>query len=161
MICRYSYDVSEPNIEELVSFDKSNTSRRKALSYSNKQLIAREIELEKLRRFESAKRLEAEETSKKNRSESTKDLEKTSRFTRDFGTPKNTDESQLPNHLQTLKVKTVKVQSTVSLFYNICLYFLRDGIPIVGKEFVEMGKIVTMTSLCIITSLIWAQINTN
>lgn len=126
--------VLEPNIEDIVTFDKENSIKRKALSYSNKQLIAREIELEKLRRFESSKNLEEEKVSTAantsrngatNKSPTNQELATegpatNSKFRRDFGTPIRTaDKSHLPNHLQMLPVKSVKVQNSVSFFCYI------------------------------------------
>lgn len=48
---QYTY-VLDPNVEEVVRF--SGTKQRKQLTYGAKQLIAREIDLEKLRRNEAA-----------------------------------------------------------------------------------------------------------
>ncbi|XP_018570059.1 chromosome transmission fidelity protein 18 homolog [Anoplophora glabripennis] len=88
----YSYNL-EPNILDVVSFDNSERSKRRTLSYSNMQLIAREIELEKMRRFETSR---VPETSKKTTTESDKAKEKRKGVT------------ALPNHLQTLQAKTMK-----------------------------------------------------
>ncbi|ESO09825.1 hypothetical protein HELRODRAFT_186286 [Helobdella robusta] len=49
---RYNY-IIEPNIHDVVNFFDSKTSRQ--MSYSCKQLVAREIELEKMRRLEMSK----------------------------------------------------------------------------------------------------------
>ncbi|CAH1108235.1 unnamed protein product, partial [Psylliodes chrysocephalus] len=74
----------EPNIEELITKTKSGPFQRKTLSYSNKQLLAREIELEKMRRLEAPKTdAKIQDNNKKN-------------------------ENPLPNHMQRLKAKTVK-----------------------------------------------------
>nr|KAG5709706.1 hypothetical protein BaRGS_027731 [Batillaria attramentaria] len=48
---QYTY-VLDPNVEEVVRF--SGTKQRKQLTYGAKQLIAREIELERMRRNEAA-----------------------------------------------------------------------------------------------------------
>lgn len=50
----YSYRL-DPNIDRLTRFGEENTQSLNAqLSYSAKQLLAREVELEKLRRFQGA-----------------------------------------------------------------------------------------------------------
>nr|XP_023026263.1 chromosome transmission fidelity protein 18 homolog [Leptinotarsa decemlineata] len=82
----YEYKL-EPNIDEVVIFDKTNPHQRKTLSYPNKQLIAREIELEKMRQFEGPKN-EGDSIKKKKE--------------------KPVDKNQLPNHLQKLQAKSVK-----------------------------------------------------
>ncbi|VEN49940.1 unnamed protein product, partial [Callosobruchus maculatus] len=89
----YVYNL-EPNIEEVVVFDSQN--KRRALSYSNKQLISREIELEKLRRCETAK---AANQSKQQAVDKVGKQEKQTKG----------NDSQLPNHLQKLQVKKVDV----------------------------------------------------
>ncbi|KAG5874046.1 hypothetical protein JTB14_009657 [Gonioctena quinquepunctata] len=81
----YVYNL-EPNIDEVVVFDKANRFQRKTLSYPNKQLIAREIELEKLKQFEAPKTVE----------KSTKKKVPTA------------NDAHLPNHLQRLQAKSVK-----------------------------------------------------
>lgn len=82
------YFLSDPNIDDLVSFN----SQKKSLSYSNKQLIAQEIERAKMRRSEKPP-------------------------------PSN---ASLPNHLQTLKAKTVSgSEPPVSgQFLSLLLYVL-------------------------------------
>ncbi|CAH1977973.1 unnamed protein product [Acanthoscelides obtectus] len=103
----YVYNL-EPNIEELVVFDNQN--KRRALSYSNKQLISREIELEKLRRCETAKAGDPAKPKMTDRSE------KREKQTKD-------GENQLPNHLQKLQVKKVDVSKTVSVFLLIFVLY--------------------------------------
>lgn len=49
----YSYRL-DPNIDRLTHFGEENTQLNGQLSYSAKQLLAREVELEKLRRFQGA-----------------------------------------------------------------------------------------------------------
>ncbi|KAJ8915948.1 hypothetical protein NQ315_016624, partial [Exocentrus adspersus] len=89
----YSYNL-EPNVQDIAIFDNSERFKRRALSYSNMQLIAREIELEKMRRFETAR---TSEISKQNT------VNPGSKVAQ-----KNKASTELPNHLQTLKAKTVK-----------------------------------------------------
>lgn len=72
----------EPNIYDLIQYEKLNT-QFKQLSYSNKQLIAQEIDKEKMKRFEIGKKQM---------------------------------KPAVPNHLQQLKVKTVKPVIQVSTF---------------------------------------------
>ncbi|XP_022900126.2 chromosome transmission fidelity protein 18 homolog [Onthophagus taurus] len=74
----YVYNV-DPNIEEVTVFSLSTRSR--TLSYSNKQMIGQEIDVEKMRRIERAKFKEDKKEKKKN---------------------------EVPNHLQKLQVKNVK-----------------------------------------------------
>nr|CAI5840529.1 unnamed protein product [Callosobruchus analis] len=94
----YVYNL-EPNIEEVAVFDSQN--KRRALSYSNKQLISREIELEKLRRCETAK---AANQSTQQAVDKNGKQEK----------QKKDVDGQLPNHLQKLQVKKVDVTKAVS-----------------------------------------------
>ncbi|XP_060522002.1 chromosome transmission fidelity protein 18 homolog [Cylas formicarius] len=89
----YQYNL-EPNIEEFVIFDKSCTGRR-MLSYSNKQLIAKEIEMEKMRRFEAFKVQNSKGVAEKSVAEA--------------GSNKG---DALPNHLQTLKAKVIKSKTS-------------------------------------------------
>lgn len=103
--------VSEPNIEAVVNTDDDKTFKKKTVSYSNRQLIAREIEMEKMRRFHLSA------ISEKNESSATKSA--TTKFSgtsrsKSFGFTGTTDNANLPNHLQTLKAKTVKVYTPVS-----------------------------------------------
>lgn len=72
------------------------------------QLIAREIELEKMRRFEASRVVE---TSKKATSE-------TQNATKVKGA------AQLPNHLRTLQVKSLKTVKPVSEFFLKSLLIL-------------------------------------
>ncbi|XP_030757191.1 chromosome transmission fidelity protein 18 homolog isoform X2 [Sitophilus oryzae] len=95
----YEYNL-EPNIEDLVVFDISN-NRRKLPSYSNRQLIAREIEAEKMRRFEAQ--------SGKNSVETSKVVNKKSEDSRQAVDASKKPE--LPNHLQRLKSKTISQKS--------------------------------------------------
>uniref|UniRef100_A0A6P7GI80 Chromosome transmission fidelity protein 18 homolog n=1 Tax=Diabrotica virgifera virgifera TaxID=50390 RepID=A0A6P7GI80_DIAVI len=80
----------EPNVNEVVFLEKNLPSQRRTVSYSNRQLIAREVELEKMRRFEQPKAKEA--------AKQAKPVEKQTSLS----------DNQLPNHLQKLKAKTVK-----------------------------------------------------
>ncbi|KAF2884920.1 hypothetical protein ILUMI_21254 [Ignelater luminosus] len=95
----YIYTI-DPNIEEATLFPGSKHKR--ILSYFNKQLIAREIEVEKMRRTEIHKL--GESSDKK------------------MSTNKKDNAANVPNHLQKLKAKTVKPKgNSVSLF--ICTIF--------------------------------------
>ncbi|CAH1116281.1 unnamed protein product [Phaedon cochleariae] len=89
----YVYNL-EPNIEDIVHFNKTSITKT-TLSYSNKQMISREIELEKMRRFEVPK--SAIETSKNPNA------------MKDKSSPK----TPLPNHLQKLKARSVNAKPTV------------------------------------------------
>ncbi|CAH0564049.1 unnamed protein product [Brassicogethes aeneus] len=80
----------EPNIGDIVIFDRSSKNDVRELSYPNKQLVAREIEMEKMRRI---------------------DLPNKNIVTnKEMKTPQRNGvpESSLPNHLQTLKARQVK-----------------------------------------------------
>lgn len=91
--------VSEPNIEDIVNIDKINVAKKKVVTYSNRQLIAREIEMEKMRKLQMALPAGTATTTDS-------EISKTRSATKDTST--------LPNHLQTLKAKTVKMQTRVS-----------------------------------------------
>lgn len=85
---------AEPNVEELVVLDKKSSTLAK-VSYSNRQLIAREIEMEKMRRLEA--HTVGAYTGKDKPSEKVRKED-------------NASDAQkaLPNHLQTLKFKEMK-----------------------------------------------------
>lgn len=70
----------DPNVDEIVSFGP-----KKMLSYSNKQLIAKEIETVKMHRVESSLHQKASAAAQA---------------------------SPLPNHLQTLKARSVRRAET-------------------------------------------------
>ncbi|XP_066259755.1 chromosome transmission fidelity protein 18 homolog [Euwallacea similis] len=107
----------EPNIEESMLFDKKETSRI-SLSYSNRQLIAREVEMEKLRRLEA--------NTLKNSEDGTGDKLHTASNNQQKGIKKNApvkdaeksgaekNEKALPNHLQTIKFKDLKTNSKMT-----------------------------------------------
>lgn len=100
------YDIlSEPNIELVVSFDQKNTTKRKFVSYSNRQLIAREIEMEKMRRHQL--------TSAKNGTNKATGNGNSASPSFNGGQDVN-----LPNHLQCLKAKKVKMNTAVSTLYS-------------------------------------------
>ncbi|XP_056634138.1 chromosome transmission fidelity protein 18 homolog isoform X1 [Diorhabda sublineata] len=82
----------EPNIDEVVFLEKDLSSKKKVVTYSNKQLIAREIELEKMRRFEQPK---------------------TNLVKKVNETRKDDVVDQVPNHLQSLKAKSMKIAKEV------------------------------------------------
>lgn len=84
----------EPNVEELVVFDKKSSTLAK-VSYPNRQLIAREIEMEKMRRLEA--HTVGAFTGNAKSSEKVRKEDKTSDA-----------QPALPNHLQTLKFKELK-----------------------------------------------------
>ncbi|XP_076264817.1 chromosome transmission fidelity protein 18 homolog [Rhynchophorus ferrugineus] len=98
----YEYNL-EPNIEDLVIFDKAG-DRRKLPSYSNKQLISREIEMEKMRRFEVQSGSSIKPTDlKKSKIQETKKAEVPTK--EEKAAPKKSPD--LPNHLQKLKSKAL------------------------------------------------------
>lgn len=89
----------DPNIEDVVLFDGLKTQRR-VLSYTSKQMLAREIEVEKMRR----QVINKEETGKKDTKKRQQKEE-----------PKVTSNGTtvVPNHLQRLKAKAVKPATEV------------------------------------------------
>lgn len=111
----------EPNIDEIVIFEKLKKQRR-TLQYSVKQLVAREIELENMRRVDvGTKRglIEKEGEGGKGKGKTAKDIE--NKENKD-----NNAAPALPNHLQRLKAKNINVQhkETVSHFWiNLFIYF--------------------------------------
>lgn len=107
LITYNSLFILEPNIQDVVIFDNSERSQRRTLSYSNMQLISREIELEKMRRFEVPK---VADTSKKTTTVIENIKEKSKGVT------------ALPNHLQRLQAKSVKTVKPVSDF--ICFIII-------------------------------------
>lgn len=82
----------EPNVDELVGF--SSCQSKKTLPYFNKQLIAHEIDLEKMRRDNNKRGI----TCKSELKEKNKECEK----------------QLLPNHLQKLSVRDVQPKGAVS-----------------------------------------------
>ena len=84
---QYSFNL-DPNIEEIVRF--SGVVQPKQLSYATRQLVAREIELEKVRRAENYFAAQEKEIKNKNNSKSTKS---------------GAEKKSLPNHLQKLNPK--------------------------------------------------------
>lgn len=114
----------DPNIEDVMTFEGLKSHKR-ILSYGNKQTIARQIEVEKMRRVEESvnKRVE--------KMVAIKEIPQA----KDQG--KNKDiENVVPNHLQRLKAKTVTMRpkEVVSLFLNyyqklcnllfLCLFYI-------------------------------------
>lgn len=90
--------VLDPNIDEVIYFSSALKPKR-FLTYSNKQLIAREIEVEKIRRVELHKTGGAPPpTPLSEKQPKIVEKKKDEEFT----------SSQLPNHLQTLTPITVK-----------------------------------------------------
>ncbi|XP_018321771.1 chromosome transmission fidelity protein 18 homolog [Agrilus planipennis] len=87
----YSYEL-DPNINEVAYFSISKPSR--TFSYSIKQLISQEIEVEKIRRLNLA--------SKSGQNEH-----------KENGGPKKTDAQNVPNHLQRLKPKLKSPKETI------------------------------------------------
>lgn len=84
----------DPNIDDIVQFEGLKTQRR-ILPYSVKQLIAREIEVENMRRVEGVmKKEEKEKVEQKPREADKENVAANS-------------EPVLPNHLQKLKAKTI------------------------------------------------------
>ncbi|ESP01463.1 hypothetical protein LOTGIDRAFT_230720 [Lottia gigantea] len=104
---QYNYTI-EPKIDEIVKFPGMKQHRQ--LTYAAKQLIAREIDLEKMRRYEA--RFTAIDSS-----------EKTSGVTsRHITGEKNNDNTSsgpsVPNHLQTLQAKPLQDKRAVNFFSN-------------------------------------------
>lgn len=104
----------DPNIEEIVHFGGSKPLR--ALTYGTKQLVAREIEMEKMRRFEVAQnklsnQRENESTNRKNSAEvlTTKAKENPS---------EKVSPPAIPNHLRKLKAKPVVMEMQTKDFFG-------------------------------------------
>lgn len=118
--------ILDPNIEEVVIFDKM-ASDRKPISYSNKQLIAREIEMEKMRRFESHVKKNGEAVNSvpnEKKTENKKQVKEQNKS--EASALKKNEQAPLPNHLQTLQFKAVKssVKSSKVSSYLIQTIFL-------------------------------------
>ncbi|KAJ4433578.1 hypothetical protein ANN_15887 [Periplaneta americana] len=90
---------SDRNVEELVLFPGQKPSRM--LSYGGKQLISREVELEKMRRAEAKLQAGSENTQEKK--EEAKENEKGKG--KEVSSP-----ATLPNHLQVLQPKVVNAE---------------------------------------------------
>ncbi|XP_066137903.1 chromosome transmission fidelity protein 18 homolog [Euwallacea fornicatus] len=107
----------EPNIEDSMLFDKKDTSRI-SLSYSNRQLIAREVEMEKLRRLEANTLKSGEDSAGDKLHITSKNQQKgikkntTAKDTEKSSAVEN--EKVLPNHLQTIKFKDLKTNSKMN-----------------------------------------------
>lgn len=103
MLISYNYSFvicSDPAVDELVTFPIDES--KPAMTYSNKQLIAHEVELERIRRNTIVTHGASEEktTSKKDQVQPV--------------------QPSVPNHLQKLNVKEVALKSkTVSDFFFI------------------------------------------
>ncbi|KAJ8979267.1 hypothetical protein NQ317_012737 [Molorchus minor] len=117
----------EPNIEELLTYSDIDGIQKRELSYSNKQLIAREVELEKMRRFEVPKQAvvpqKAAVPNRRNISDKVSVLgnvavpgkvplvvpnKQQRTAVKTSLEPENKASTPLPNHLQRLEVKSVK-----------------------------------------------------
>lgn len=94
--------ILDPNLEELAQFPTFKP--KKVLTYANRQLIAREVELEKMRMVENEKAKIVEGKSAKE----VKKMEK--------------KEQHVPNYLKKLEAKNLKPKETVS-FLNRVYYF--------------------------------------
>ncbi|KAH1026125.1 hypothetical protein HUJ05_010695 [Dendroctonus ponderosae] len=79
----------EPDIEDVVIFRKE-TGRKNRISYANRQLIGREVEMEKMRRLEAQIAKNSSEMPAKSRQEKQP-------------TPKAAPSDRLPNHLRKLE----------------------------------------------------------
>ncbi|XP_047486138.1 chromosome transmission fidelity protein 18 homolog isoform X1 [Penaeus chinensis] len=107
---QYSFNL-DPNMEELVRFPDQKTGKQ--LSYATRQLIAREIDLEKVRRAEAyfvkqqeTEAIRKEKSGKENQAPKMKQANSSS----SVPTP---DSAALPNHLQKLQAKPVLEPSAV------------------------------------------------
>lgn len=93
----------DPNVDDIITFPSSQT--KKALTYSNKQLIAHEIELEKMRRDNNRRGIPTADVSAPKAKEAN---------------AKSVGDTNLPNHLQKLNFKELKPKtkkvSTILLF---------------------------------------------
>lgn len=116
--------ILEPNIEEVVIFDKI-ASDRKPISYSNKQLTAREIEMEKMRRFESYVKKNGESVNSvpnEKKPETKKQVKEQNKS--EASAHKKDEQTPLPNHLQTLQFKAVKSSAKSSKVSSYLIQFL-------------------------------------
>ncbi|XP_069699964.1 chromosome transmission fidelity protein 18 homolog isoform X2 [Periplaneta americana] len=102
----YAYKL-DPNVEELVLFPGQKPSRM--LSYGGKQLISREVELEKMRRAEAKLQAGSENTQEKK--EEAKENEKGKG--KEVSSP-----ATLPNHLQVLQPKVVNAEMQCRDFFG-------------------------------------------
>ncbi|XP_049856731.1 chromosome transmission fidelity protein 18 homolog isoform X2 [Schistocerca gregaria] len=99
----YEYNL-DPNMAEVAHFPDTKPNR--TLSYNAKQLIARELEMEKLRRAE-ASLLAAQPTDKDKTKDKGKGKDK------DKAVDKTKEAPAVPNHLQSLKPKAISEVSRV------------------------------------------------
>ncbi|GFO38310.1 chromosome transmission fidelity protein 18-like protein [Plakobranchus ocellatus] len=94
----------DPNMEEVIKFPGSK--QRKQLTYGAKQMIAREIALEKMRRAENARTKEAKA--------------EVLPTTPTSVIEKNKSKSTVPNHLQKLEAKSIVPQkASINFFGNL------------------------------------------
>ncbi|XP_042861929.1 chromosome transmission fidelity protein 18 homolog isoform X2 [Penaeus japonicus] len=102
---QYSFNL-DPNMEELVRFPDQKIGKQ--LSYATRQLIAREIDLEKVRRAEAyfVKQQEAEAV-RKEKSGKENLAPKTSKQANSSSSVPTHDSTALPNHLQKLQAKPI------------------------------------------------------
>ncbi|KAK3690943.1 hypothetical protein RRG08_021640 [Elysia crispata] len=95
----------DPNVEEVIKFP--GLKQRKQLTYGAKQMIAREISLEKMRRAEDARNRDAKPIVPK-------------QATKPAPTVNNKSGPAVPNHLQKLEAKSIIPQKTsVNFFGNL------------------------------------------
>lgn len=111
-ICLFGILIVDPNIDEVTCFS-GGVKTNKFLSYSNKQLIAREIEMEKIRRAELHKTGGAPVSKTPKRKEGD-----------NYKKKDELPSSQLPNHLQTLTPIAVKGKVTPVSTYYFKFYFI-------------------------------------
>ncbi|XP_037793213.1 chromosome transmission fidelity protein 18 homolog [Penaeus monodon] len=113
---QYSFNL-DPNMEELVRFPDQKTGKQ--LSYATRQLIAREIDIEKVRRAETyfVKQQEAEAI-RKEKSGKENQAPKTSKQANSSSSITTPDLVALPNHLQKLQAKPILEPSAVKDEYN-------------------------------------------
>ncbi|KAB7501952.1 Chromosome transmission fidelity protein 18-like protein, partial [Armadillidium nasatum] len=123
----YTY-LLEPNVEEVTQF--SSISKPKGISYSSKQLIAREIELEKVRRSETYFNSQCQNLPnppKKNIFNKTTIVSKKELKAPELQTKDKIQDAALPNHLQKLEAKKLKT----------------NQLNVVAKDF--FGRVITST----------------
>ncbi|XP_050392503.1 chromosome transmission fidelity protein 18 homolog [Patella vulgata] len=100
---QYNYSI-EPKVDEIIKFPGMKQHRQ--MTYAAKQLIAREIDLEKMRRYEAkltpVVNIQVEKKSVEN---------KTSK-----ASSSSSDNPSLPNHLQTLQAKPLARDKVVNFF---------------------------------------------
>ncbi|RXG71253.1 Chromosome transmission fidelity protein 18-like protein, partial [Armadillidium vulgare] len=123
----YTY-ILEPNVEELTHFP--SIPKPKGISYSSKQLIAREIELEKVRRSETYFNSQCQNLPnppKKNIFNKSSIVSKKELKAPEGQTKDKIQDAALPNHLQKLEAKKLKTNHlNVIYFANFFSVFVTN-----------------------------------